>query len=93
MLTKTYALPSALLELISMMLDHNPSERPHINTIRIAIEDNLEFPRRIEINGDGQGSNPATPDISGHSFSKPLAQEWVERELEQERKSAKVCHP
>ncbi len=90
-LEDTYALPTYLSELISMMLDHKPSERPPIDMICLAVEDNLDFPKRIEINGGGQILDPMTPDITDYSFVKPFAQEWVERELDRERKSSKVC--
>lgn len=75
-----------------MMLDPNPSERPPIDMICLAVEDNLEFPKRIIVSREAQGSNTMTPDSSAHIFAKHLAQEWVERELERERISAKVCH-
>jgi len=89
MLANAYGLPPDLSDLTSMMLDHEPSKRPPIDVICLAVEDNLEPPRRIRNNGDPQSSNPKTPDKPDNSFAKSMTQRWIEQELERERKIAK----
>lgn len=79
----SYPFPSFLLELVAMMLDADPLNRPDIHMICQLVEDELSPPPRIMIETTDQHPTSETRITSvDHELVRQLAKELVEKELE-----------
>lgn len=83
--------PSFLSEIVGMMLEYNPTERPSIRMICQGIEDVLSPPPRIEIEATDQQSLVESQATStDDEFLRALAREFVRKERERIDRSMKV---